>query len=451
MCGTVLVLTWCAAVAGWPHEDAELLRVLDLKPGMMVADVGCGRGRITELVAREVGPEGLVFAVEIDEKLVGEVSERGIPNVLAVLSMPNDVSLEPGSLDLAFMHDVAAHVKRAARPEFYASVAKALRPEGVLVIFGHHADTHEIFEEVGRYGFRPEDPRASAESTAHELDALMDAGVRFQYLPSSGELEVDLIEGITRAKGRFDAAALSLQVALPREDVAVLVEGRALGPFMVASRGTFRATGNAQVDLEAEFALFDDELDRALDTALAHGLTVTALHDHFLHEEPPTRFMHARGAGETTRLARAFRSVLDEVTDWRASTPMGSSPPAFAGTLPGTPTRALLEEVLGFEVPQRGADLAFELESVAGMTSRAVFSGGDERTRVEGRCACSAMELRPLLSALRQGGLHVWAVHPPRDESDPVTFVHYRGIGRARDLASAVRDGLEAQRDAARQ
>jgi hypothetical protein len=108
--------------------------------------------------------------------------------------------------------------------------------------------------------------------------------------------------------------------------------------------------------------------------------------------------------------------------------------------------------VLGFEVPLRGADLGFELDSrVPGMTSRAVFSGGDERTLVEGRYACSESELRPLQLALRQGGLHVWAVHPPRSESDPVTFVHYRGIGRARDLASAVRDGLEAQRGAPQQ
>ena len=446
---TVLALACSAAAAGWPHEDAELLRVLDLKPGMMIADIGCGNGRIAALVAGEVGPEGLVFAVEIDEKRVTQVLERGIPNVLAVLSMPNDVSLEPASLDLAFMHDVAAHVEQAARPEFYSSLARALKPQGVLVIFGHHADTHKIFEEVGRYGFRPEDPGATAELTAHDLDALMEAGVRFRYQPSSGELEISLIEGIVLAKGRFDAVELSLRVALPREGVTVVAEGRVLDPSMVASRATFRSTDNAQVDLEAEFALFEDELDRALDTALVHGLTVTALHDHFLHEEPFTLFMHARGAGETTRLARAFRSVIDDVADLRAATPMGAGGPKLEDYLPGTPTRAVLEEVLGFEVPPRGADLAFELESpVPGTTHRAVFSGGDERALVEGRFACTESELRPLLLALRGGGLHVWAVNPPPSESDPVTFVHYRGIGRARDLAAAVRDGLEAQRGA---
>jgi hypothetical protein len=112
----------------------------------------------------------------------------------------------------------------------------------------------------------------------------------------------------------------------------------------------------------------------------------------------------------------------------------------------------VLEEVLGFEVPPRGAGLAFELESpVVGVTSRAAFSGQDERALVEGRCATLESELRPLLLALRGGGLHVWAVNPPSSDSDPITFVHYRGTGRARDLASAVRDGLEAQRGAQQQ
>ena len=449
---TALLLMGAGVSAGADHSDEDLLRVLDLKPGMMVADVGCGTGRISELVAGEVGPDGLVFAVDVQADIVQKVRDRNVPNILAILSMPEDVSLEEESVDLAFMHDVASHVKEDVRPEFYASLTRALRPQGVLVIFGHHSDTHRIFEEVSRYGFRPENAGEYSGLTARELDVRMEQGVRFLYQPSSGEFDPERIAEIVGKPGRFDPAGETLSVAVPREDVAVLQEGNVLDPLtLIASRATFQVLHGTQVELSAQFVLFDDELDTAMDAALDLGLTVTALHDHLLHDEPPTRFMHARGTGGALRLARAFRSVIDGVAAFRAAgTRDGAG--AWPSVETGVPDQAALEQVLGFELPSHGSGLSFELAGRDhGMMSRATFTGNDQRALVEGRFACTEKRLRRVLKALRAGAFHVWAVHPPQSESDSVTFVHYRSIGRARDLASTVRDGLEALRLVERQ
>src|SRR5215472_6421332 len=56
-------------------EVASLFRVLELKPGTTVAEIGAGQGRMTVAMARLVGPTGRVFATEIDAKLVAEIQK----------------------------------------------------------------------------------------------------------------------------------------------------------------------------------------------------------------------------------------------------------------------------------------------------------------------------------------------------------------------------------------
>ena len=78
-----------------------------VKPGMVVGEVGAGRGRFTIHLARRVGPSGRILANDIDKESLEFLRERcqhaGIGNVEIVLGLVDDPLFPKGSLDMAFM------------------------------------------------------------------------------------------------------------------------------------------------------------------------------------------------------------------------------------------------------------------------------------------------------------------------------------------------------------
>ena len=98
-----------------PEREREertdlLVEALGLKPGMNVADIGCGTGYLSERMARRIVPGGVVFGVEIQQEMLDllarKMREKKIENVKSVLGMESDPKLEPESCDLMVMVDV---------------------------------------------------------------------------------------------------------------------------------------------------------------------------------------------------------------------------------------------------------------------------------------------------------------------------------------------------------
>ncbi len=93
------------------EERTDLLvNALGLKPGMMVADIGCGTGYLSERMAQQILPGGVVFGVDIQQEmldlLMAKMRTKGIENVKPVLGAEADPKLEPTSCDLMIMVDV---------------------------------------------------------------------------------------------------------------------------------------------------------------------------------------------------------------------------------------------------------------------------------------------------------------------------------------------------------
>ena len=168
-----------------PRDNADrarhVIEVLQVKNGNVVADIGCGSGWLSEAIAKVVGPEGKVYAVEIRKSAVEKLRKRDIPHVIPVLSVADDASLPENSLDVAMLHDVASHVTKKARPKFYASVARALKAEGRLVIFGPHGRARRMLDELRGFGFYPENERELDALDEPKLDAKLRSGIRFRY------------------------------------------------------------------------------------------------------------------------------------------------------------------------------------------------------------------------------------------------------------------------------
>lgn len=116
---------------------AELMARLGVQPGMTVADLGAGGGFHVLRLAEAVGPQGKVYAVDVDPRSVAVLKHRTAsrPHVQVVASKPDDVSLPAGSLDLALLSEtwhVVAHQETA--PAFLASIHRALKADGRLAV-----------------------------------------------------------------------------------------------------------------------------------------------------------------------------------------------------------------------------------------------------------------------------------------------------------------------------
>ena len=92
----------------WQHPD-EVLDALGIKPGSVVADVGCGRGYFTMKLAARVGPRGKVYAEDIRDDVLADVrrdaEKQGFNQVIAVLGVADDPRLAAGSLDAVLTVD----------------------------------------------------------------------------------------------------------------------------------------------------------------------------------------------------------------------------------------------------------------------------------------------------------------------------------------------------------
>jgi precorrin-6B methylase 2 len=103
---------------GYFHKDRSrsLDPVLDpsvpsgVKPGEVVVDYGCGAGCYSWSMARGIGPEGRLLAVDIDPGVLDFISfvagRRGIPQVETVLASRESPNLKNSSVDRIFLIDV---------------------------------------------------------------------------------------------------------------------------------------------------------------------------------------------------------------------------------------------------------------------------------------------------------------------------------------------------------
>lgn len=91
------------------QKPEQVMDALHVAEGTTVADLGAGGGWFTIRLARRVGPNGTVFAVDVQRLMIEAVERRvqreGLTNVRAVLGAPNDPRLPAGRLDAVLIVD----------------------------------------------------------------------------------------------------------------------------------------------------------------------------------------------------------------------------------------------------------------------------------------------------------------------------------------------------------
>ena len=128
---------WLVRESRQREEDCRLmLEALGVEPGQTVCDLGAGNGFYTLELARMVGPEGLVYAVDIQPQMLRMLSRRaaqeGLSNIRLVLGSPIDPRLPAGAVDLVLCVDV---YHEFSHPEpMLARIRESLSPEGRVAL-----------------------------------------------------------------------------------------------------------------------------------------------------------------------------------------------------------------------------------------------------------------------------------------------------------------------------
>jgi ubiquinone/menaquinone biosynthesis C-methylase UbiE len=114
----------------------DIIGHLRLSPGLFVADVGAGTGFFTALMAREVGENGRIYAVDIApgfvEAIERRAGEQGLRNVVGVVNSQHSVGLPQNSVDRVFISDTYHHFEYPR--SMLRSIHQALKVSGELVV-----------------------------------------------------------------------------------------------------------------------------------------------------------------------------------------------------------------------------------------------------------------------------------------------------------------------------
>jgi ubiquinone/menaquinone biosynthesis C-methylase UbiE len=115
----------------WQRPD-RIMDALGVADASRVADVGAGSGWFTIRLARRVGPQGVVYAEDVQQEMLNAISRRvrreGLANVRPVLGRGADPRLPEGSLDVVLIVDAYHEIED--RVAMLANVARALKPQG---------------------------------------------------------------------------------------------------------------------------------------------------------------------------------------------------------------------------------------------------------------------------------------------------------------------------------
>lgn len=119
----------------WQMPD-EVVTLLGIKSGMVVADLGAGTGYLESRLARAVGSSGKVLALDVEPDMVRHIARRArrakLTNVEARLVPFDDPKLPPASVDRVLVLDTWHHIPD--RKAYARKLAAALRPGGAIYI-----------------------------------------------------------------------------------------------------------------------------------------------------------------------------------------------------------------------------------------------------------------------------------------------------------------------------
>ena len=236
---------------------------------------------------------------------------------------------------------------------------------------------------------------------------------------------------------------------MPRSDLKVILDGVAVKPALALGGWVAFEPSTDGAMLMGDLVLTEDEVSPVMVNLMQSGIEITALHNHLIRATPATLYLHVRGHGDPVKLAAALRAALAE-----SKTPFDAAAPPTQAAQIDLDT-AKLDQILGAKGKVNGGVYQFSLPRRDAVTengmsvSPAMGTGtginfqptGDGKAAIAGDFVVTAEELNPMITALRENGIEVVAIHSHMLQEQPrLFFVHFW----ANDNAVKLANGLEA-------
>ncbi|HEV8285974.1 MAG TPA: DUF1259 domain-containing protein [Chitinophagaceae bacterium] len=265
------------------------------------------------------------------------------------------------------------------------------------------------------------------------------------------QLDTAAIEKITGIKGKSNNG--EYKITIPQNDLDVEVDGfKIIPPMGLGTWIAFTPTKNGAM-IMGDIILTETDLKPVQQEVIKQGLTITAIHNHFVRNHPNVMYMHVGGSGTTEDMARKAKAVLDKVVESRGHNPAANS----VADVPYSIDSKKLDDILGYKGEMsKGVykytigrpDVSLKEHGITvtaflGFNTWAAFQGSADHAAVAGDFAMLEDEVASVIKALIENGIEVVAVHNHMVHEQPrIFFLHYWGVGNAEQLARGLKAAL---------
>jgi len=276
--------------------------------------------------------------------------------------------------------------------------------------------------------------------------------------PALTSAEIASIEAAMGKKGMYKESEATHTTPLPRNDLKITVKGEAVPiPFGFGGWVSIKRTVSGKTAvLMSDCVLLQEEVNPLITAALANGLEVSAIHNHFFYEEPRIFYMHIHGMGSPEELALKYSKAIAETKISPKNQPPAGPPPAKTGK--DIFDIAQLNGIIKYEAAVNGPTIKYtvgrsdlkvlsmgaEMTIAIGLNTWASFTGSMEKAHIAGDVAMLEHEVNDVIKSLRAHDIEIVAVHNHMLGDDPhMIFLHYLGTGPAVKLAQGFRVAMD--------
>lgn len=207
---------------------------------------------------------------------------------------------------------------------------------------------------------------------------------------------------------------------MPRSDLKVILDGVTIKPALALGGWVAFEPSKDGTMLMGDLVLTEDEVSPVMLKLMQSGIEITALHNHLIRATPATLYMHVRGHGDPVKLATSVREALAE-----SKTPFEPAAPASGQAPQLDLDTAKLDQILGAKGKVNGGVYQLSIARRDAITENgmsvpgAMGTGtainfqptGNGKAAIAGDFVVTAEELNPMITALRQNGIEVVAIH----------------------------------------
>ena len=240
---------------------------------------------------------------------------------------------------------------------------------------------------------------------------------------------------------------------IPRSDLQVTLDGVTIKPALALGGWVAFEPAKDGTMLMGDIVLTESEVSPVMSKLLAGGIQITALHNHLMRSMPATFYMHIRGHGDPEKLGTLVRQALAE-TKTPFEPPSTGSPQATKVDLDTDQLDQTLAAkgkanggVYQFSIPRKETVTENGMPAPAAMGTGTAINfqpTGNGKVAIAGDFVVTAEELNPMISALRENGIEVVAIHSHMLEEQPrLFFVHFWANDDAAKLAKGLRAALD--------